>query len=147
MMKDINRKYHFRGRTAHNNPMTNPKDGWVVGFYFQDLCLDRNKRPVIKSFIRSSEMVWEVIPETVGKFLGYDKDNSEVFEGDILQTGLVLIVLEWDEKCCMYVKHLYGVDDVNNVVADGGRAAILYSEITYLKRIGNIFDNINLIRR
>lgn len=146
-MKDVNRKYHFRGRVVHNDPMTNPESGWVVGFYYQDLCLDRSGKPVMKSFIRSGEMYWEVIPETVGKFLGYDKNGMEAFEGDILQTGIVLLVLEWDDDKYMYVKHLYGIDDVNDVVADGGRNAILYGEMANLKIIGNIFDDKNLIRR
>ena len=92
-------------------------------------------------------MYWEVIPETVGKFLGYDKNGMEAFEGDILQTGIVLLVLEWDDDKYMYVKHLYGIDDVNDVVADGGRNAILYGEMANLKIIGNIFDDKNLIRR
>ena len=48
-----------------NDPMTNPADGWVTGFFYEDLCLDEQQKPVMKSFIRSGEMIWEVIPESV----------------------------------------------------------------------------------
>jgi len=144
-----NRKFQFRGRVVKNDPMTNPKDGWVVGFYYQDLCLDIKGSPVMKSFIRSGEMIWEVDTETVGKFMGYDNQENEVFEGDILRMypGNVLAVLEWDEENCEYTKHLYIRDEVNSTVVDGGRVQLSAGEkISSARKTGNIFDNIEIIR-
>ena len=136
------RRFHWRGRVVHNDPMTNPADGWVVGFYYQDLCGGE-----IRHFIRNGEMVWEVIPETVGKFLGYDCMGEELFEGDILQQGLLYYAVEWSEQDCQYVKHIYAHDDENNIVVDGGLAPFHRGEIAYLKKVGNIFENKNLIRQ
>ena len=141
-MRYKDRKFHFRGRVVRNDPMVNPSDGWVVGFYYQDLFNGE-----MKHFIRNSEMIWEVMPETVGKFIGYDTNDLEIYEGDILRNGLILIVVEYDENCCQYVKHIYGVDEVNNAVVDGGTAAFLRGENIYMKKVGNIYDNKEMIRR
>ena len=37
----------FKGKVKDNNPMTNPADGWVEGFYYEDLCLDEDHNPVM----------------------------------------------------------------------------------------------------
>lgn len=135
------RRFHWRARVVHNDPMTNPADGWVVGFYYQDLCDGE-----IRHFIRNGEMIWEVLPDTVGKFIGYDCVDDEVFEGDILQHGQCLSVLEWSEKDCQYVKHMYGCDTENGIIADAGIAQVKAGEIsTYLRKVGNIYDNKKLI--
>lgn len=81
-MNKINERYWFRGKVKQRNPMTNPENGWVQGFYFQDLCGGE-----IKHFIRSGEMIWEIDPATLGMFTGYydkGKEPKPVFEGDIL---------------------------------------------------------------
>lgn len=31
------REIKFRGKVKNHNPMTNPENGWVEGYYFQDL--------------------------------------------------------------------------------------------------------------
>lgn len=88
-MKKINERYWFRAKVIHHDPMTNPENGWVEGFYYQDLCLDEDRNPVMKSFIRSGEMTWEIDPKTLGMFTGFYDCSTEpqpIFEGDILHT-------------------------------------------------------------
>ena len=79
----------YKAKVVHNDPMTNPADGWVEGFYYEDLCLDEDHNPVMKSFIRSGEMTWEIDPKTLGMFTGFYDCSTEpqpIFEGDILHT-------------------------------------------------------------
>jgi len=82
---NIKHKCYFKAKVVHNDPMVNPSDGWVRGFYYEDLCLDKDSKPVMKSFIRSSEMIWEVIPESVCRQLPMnDSSGNVIYEGDIL---------------------------------------------------------------
>lgn len=83
-MDKINERYWLRAKVVHHGPMTNPENGWVQGFYYQDLCEGE-----IKHFIRSGEMIWEIDPKTLGMFTGFYDCSTEpkpIFEGDILHT-------------------------------------------------------------
>ena len=100
----------FKAKVVHNDPMTNPADGWVTGFYYEDLCLDEDHNPVMKSFIRSGEMIWEVIPESVSNGTSLlipdvNGKNIQIFEGDIIAIyeegkycGWSEYVIGWDNK-------------------------------------------------
>ena len=50
----------YRGRVINHDPMTNPENGYVEGFYFQDL-----DNGVVKHYIFNCPMTWEVDPSTV----------------------------------------------------------------------------------
>lgn len=79
-----NREIPVCGQVVKNNPMTNPENGWVQGFYYQDLCGGE-----IKHFILGGSLRWEVKPETVGMFTGFHNSSEEqkpIFNGDILHT-------------------------------------------------------------
>ena len=83
-MNKINERYWLRAKVVHHDPMTNPENGWVQGFYYQDLCEGK-----IKHFIRSGEMIWEIDPKTLGMFTGFYDCSTEpqpIFEGDVLHT-------------------------------------------------------------
>lgn len=50
----------FRGKVVNPDPQTNPENGYVEGFYFQDL-----DNGVLKHYIFNCPMTWEVDPSTV----------------------------------------------------------------------------------
>ena len=61
----MTREIKFRGKVKHHIPMTNPENGWVEGYYFQDLTQGE-----MRSYIFQPPCSCEVIPETVGQFTG-----------------------------------------------------------------------------
>jgi hypothetical protein len=50
----------YRGRVINHDPMTNPENGYVEGFYYQDL-----DNGVVKHYIFNCPMTWEVDPTSV----------------------------------------------------------------------------------
>jgi hypothetical protein len=50
----------FRAKVLNPDPMTNPDNGYVEGFYYQDL-----DNGVVKHYIFNCPMKWEVDPTTV----------------------------------------------------------------------------------
>lgn len=56
----MNREVRFKAKAKHYDPMVMPESGWVEGFYYEDL---RNGE--MKSFIKNSELEWEVEKDTL----------------------------------------------------------------------------------
>ena len=56
----MNREIRFKAKAKDYDPMVMPESGWVEGFYYEDLC-----NGVMKSFIKNSEMDWEVEKDTL----------------------------------------------------------------------------------
>jgi hypothetical protein len=50
----------YRGRVINHDPQTNPENGYVEGFYYQDL-----DNGVVKHYIFNCPMTWEVDPSSV----------------------------------------------------------------------------------
>jgi hypothetical protein len=50
----------YRGRVVNHDTQTNPENGYVEGFYYQDL-----DNGVVKHYIFNCPMTWEVDPATV----------------------------------------------------------------------------------
>lgn len=50
----------YRGKVVNHDPMTNPENGYVEGFYYQDL-----DQGVVKHYIFNCPMTWEVDPASV----------------------------------------------------------------------------------
>lgn len=62
----------YRGKVVNHDPMTNPENGYVEGFYYQDL-----DNGVVKHYIFNCPMTWEVYPATVRIIRHDDLPNYE----------------------------------------------------------------------
>lgn len=123
------RQIVFRGKVVNHDPMTNPENGWVEGYYLQDL--DNGE---VKHYIFNCPMKWEVDADTVGQFTGlHDKNGKEIYFGDIVRDkygdiGSVIWFSDWS------IRVDWGGCDIHFIDPDWG-----------LEVIGNIHDNPNLL--
>ena len=62
----------YKGKVVNHDPMTNPENGYVEGFYYQDL-----DNGVVKHYIFNCPMIWEVDPATVRIIRHDDLPNYE----------------------------------------------------------------------
>ena len=67
----------YRGKVVNHDPMTNPDNGYVEGFYYQDL-----DQGVVKHYIFNCPMCWEVDPSTVRMIR---HDDLPVYENPVTQ--------------------------------------------------------------
>lgn len=135
------REILFRG-------MTTTKE-WICGYYVHrpDIATDVHFIVSVNSF--NTIMWYQVIPETVGQFIGLtDKNGKRIFEGDIctypdgwvdyagdgVETFSVGVVTWYNEHPCFYLTENIGIewDEIWDSVA----------EITV---IGNIHDSPELL--
>ena len=56
----MQQEIRFKAKAKHYDPMLMPASGWVDGFYYEDLCNGE-----MKSFIKNSELTWEVEKDTL----------------------------------------------------------------------------------
>ena len=127
MMREIK----FRAKVKHHDPMRNPENGWVEGYYFQDLTQGE-----MRSYIFQPPCSWEVIPETVGQFTGLiDKNGDEIWEHDIVDWDGVMLVVEFiDGGFCMHENY------------EDATLHDLFFERNEINLIGNRFDNPELLK-
>lgn len=128
------REILFRGKRKDNSE-------WVEGYY---ACI--GETPVIftgeldfsKWDIRAKMNV--IIPETVGQFTGLtDRNGKRIFEGDIVERGDRIWVIEYDVMCAQFVMKIY----TKNSVFWNRSFDFVPSE--WCEVIGNIFDNPELL--
>jgi len=120
------REILFRGKPINKSDGAN---SWIEGFYTKSpsgrtrILTTYNARPI------------EVIPETVGQFIGlYDINNKPIFEGDIVRT--------WGGT------YMHGIYEFNEIeyVKDIRQAAFELSHCENVEIIGNIFDHPHLLK-
>lgn len=110
------RTIEFRGKRIDG-------EGWVYGYVdatmYKDIVV-----------IHTETGTFGVDPETVGQFTGlYDKNDNEIYEGDIVSIEAINKVVEWNsERACWDA---------------GGENRIELYAFYYCEVIGNIHDNRN----
>ena len=114
----------YRGKVVNHDPMTNPENGYVEGFYYQDL-----DNGVVKHYIFNCPMKWEVDPATV-RIIRHDDlqkyENPVTTTNDIkdLQQRLVQTCIDFVKE-----KNLTDIDAVRFNV-DGLEDSIEFGEWT-----------------
>ena len=114
----------YRGKVINHDSMTNSENGYVEGFYYQDL-----DNGVVKHYIFNCPMTWEVDPSTV-RIIQHDDlpkyKNPITTINDIkeLQEKLVQTCIDFIKE-----KNLTDIDAVRFNV-DGLEDGILFGEWT-----------------
>ena len=114
----------YKGKVVNHDPMINPDNGYVEGFYFQDL-----DNGVLKHYIFNCPMTWEVDPATV-RIIRHDDlheyINPVTTTDDIkeLQQRLVQTCIDFIKE-----KNLTDIDAVRFNV-DGLEDSIVFCEWT-----------------
>ena len=137
----MTREIKFRAKVKHHDPMRNPENGWVDGYYVQDLAQGE-----MRSYIFQPPCCWEVILETVGQFTGLlDKNGKEIYEGDMIRSydsenNPIIHSISWDNKKACYVATMLQYPLL------GGSIDKDWIDEFEKEVIGNIFDNPELLK-
>lgn len=114
----------YRGKVVNHDPQTNPANGYVDGFYYQDL-----DNGVVKHYIFNCPMTWEVDPVTV-RIIKHDDlpdyDNPVTTTANIKELQQQLV-----QTCIDFVRtrNLTDIDAVRFTV-DGLEDSIEFCEWT-----------------
>ena len=115
-------KIRFKAKVLNPNPVSNPENGWVEGFYYQDL-----DNGVVKHYIHNYPMTWEVDPSTV-KWIGSSSldeyKDPKTTRSDIKDLHKLLV-----QTCINFIKERnlteiyevsFGVDGLENDAIEFG---------------------------
>lgn len=135
------REILFRGKP--NNAIM--ENNFIYGLIVKQVDLDGKDALCIQTWERDAEgvssRVLEVIPSTIGEFTGLtDKNGTKIFEGDIVKN-------EYEENKYQnlkiaYKEKLYAWVIISNC----GRLGMLHNLIGNIEVIGNIYDNLELLK-
>lgn len=151
------REVKFRGKSLKTNE-------WVYGFYYRHdpplQCIGESDEKAIHYIVKTGFADWnmprdielnEINIETLGKYIGLkDCENKEVYEDDLLEdAGNNIFIVRFGEYT--QITYLGGFKRVKSkeygfylekVKTNEKVSAI---EIVYLKLIGNIYENPDLL--
>lgn len=99
----------YRGRVVNHDPMTNPDNGYVEGFYYQDL-----DDGVIKHFIFNCPMIWEVDPSTV-HIIPFLRDDLPNYENPVTTNDDIKELQQRLVQTCIDFVRTQNLRDINTV--------------------------------
>lgn len=130
----MNRKILFRGFSEEKQEwlygdLINGLNAFLIRYYI-------DVPPTYSNPCADTKSIYEeVIPESIGQFIGlHDKDNSKIFEGDIVLWGKHPAVCIFDERCRWIFRNTLGDFDVFGYTSE-------------CKIIGNVFRNPELLEK
>jgi uncharacterized phage protein (TIGR01671 family) len=117
----MNREILFRAKKITDNQ-------WVDG----GIAIAPDETVIILT--KEEQIVWNVIPETVGQFIGVtDKNGKNIFEGDILKTNEANWIGKVEFKHSAYI------------ISDDKGGYSTYPDFMKCEVIGNTHDNPELL--
>lgn len=129
----MKREIKFRGQILYHDLIPDPENCWVKGYYFQD---------ETSSFIFQPPYNWEVLPETIGEFIGLlDKNGKEIYEGDIVHLD------SWKPNAMQikFIEAAFCLADENGEYL-GDIHYIQHARVNKCTVLGNIHDNPELLK-
>jgi hypothetical protein len=122
----VEKTIKFRGKRIDNGK-------WVVGYLYQS---------EEESWITDSKNIhlsthrnlawWQVEPKTVGQYVGKLSNEDEVYISDLIQHGETIRIVEYRQGNTFLLNQ-------------NGKCTILLSFAENPKKLGNIFDNPELL--
>ena len=147
-----NREIKFRGfhRDETGKEKVYVNGGWVKGYWVISGSILQTSHVLKYLFYKGKVDIhgWKsVLIPTVGQYTGLkDKDGKEIFEGDILKTDKFIGVIEYNDiVAALVVKINDSTDNYYHWSFLNEGDITRNSQLQYTERIGNIYENPELL--